>query len=248
VPDPPRNLDHVPRELLLRMFDELTDRERKLPAAGFPSSSYQARHPYYELVLCVEYLDLPRDAASLDAWVNDKKRQGLSMRDIEQFARDQVTNLRREIQQLLCRPQQRPEVPPPCEPSSEAERADSLSTPPAQQQPEPIRLKISPTRLRKSKPPRPKTLKELVAQIRLDSPRGRNVASSLEMMDDRIKDERPIAIHFDDIRETCHDGANVNDDTVEKTISRSRQQIRLARLPYTVKQSGHTVVVQKNPA
>jgi hypothetical protein len=61
----------------------------------------------------------------------------------------------------------------------------------------------------------------------------------------RIKGYQPAVIHFDDIRESCHGEANVNDETVEKTIVRARQRIVGAGLPYTVRQSGHTVVVKK---
>jgi hypothetical protein len=105
--------------------------------------------------------------------------------------------------------------------------------------------KRKPTR----KPPasRPKTLKELAAAIRSKSPRGRNVPSFIEMMDRLITDDHPVTIDFDDIRLKCHAEGNVDGDAVEKTIKRARDAIRTAGLPYTVSQSGYTVVVQKTP-
>jgi hypothetical protein len=93
----------------------------------------------------------------------------------------------------------------------------------------------------------PTTLSELAAMLRTKSPHRRKVVAFLELMDSKIKDKRPVTIHFDDIREKCHAGFNVENDTVEKTIKEARKKIRLARLPYSITQSGFTAVVQKLP-
>jgi hypothetical protein len=57
----------------------------------------------------------------------------------------------------------------------------------------------------------------------------------------------PVTIHFDDIREKCHGGGDVNDETVERTLIRARREIVTARLPYRVNKSGTTAVVQRIP-
>jgi hypothetical protein len=100
---------------------------------------------------------------------------------------------------------------------------------------------------RKPRAARPKTLKELADEIRSKSPRSRNVPLFIEMMDRLIKEDHPVSIHFDDIRKSCHGDDNVDDEAVEKTIKRARQEIQAASLPYTVSKSGHTVVVKKTP-
>jgi|GEM_PF-7098162 len=100
---------------------------------------------------------------------------------------------------------------------------------------------------RKGKPPRPTTLAELAATIRAKSPRGRNVASFLEIVDLSTQTTFPAVIHFDDIREKCHGGGNVNDDTVERTLIRARREIASARLQYRINKSGMTAVVQRIP-
>jgi hypothetical protein len=108
---------------------------------------------------------------------------------------------------------------------------------------------------RKPKPPRPTTLAELAAAVRAKSPRSRNVASFLELIDLSIKPEDagesaflPVTIHFDDIREKCHAGGDVDDDTVErKTLIPARRQIMKARLPYRFNKSGSCAVVQRIP-
>jgi hypothetical protein len=93
--------------------------------------------------------------------------------------------------------------------------------------------------------PRPGNLKELAAWIRAKSPRGRNVAAFVELMEQRICSDAPVIIHFDEVREACHAGANVEDEAVKSTIKRARGAIERARLPYTVKQSGFMAIVQR---
>ena len=100
---------------------------------------------------------------------------------------------------------------------------------------------------RKAKPPLPTTLAELVATIRAKSPRGRNVASFLEIVDLSTQTTFPALIHFDDIREKCHGEGDVNDDTVERTLIRARREITRAKLQYRISRSGTSAVVQRIP-
>jgi hypothetical protein len=96
-----------------------------------------------------------------------------------------------------------------------------------------------------AEPDTPTTLLSLAAKIRLKNPRRRTVVSFLELVDRKIQKDNPVTIDFDDIREHCHGGSDVEDDTVERTIKEGRREIAGAVLPYQVKQSGHTVVVHK---
>jgi hypothetical protein len=104
-------------------------------------------------------------------------------------------------------------------------------------------------RTRKPKPPRPTTLAELAAAVRAKSPRGRNVASFLELIDRSTPSFLPVTIHFDDIRTICHAEGNVDDDTVErKTLIPARREILKARLPYRINKSGSNAVAQRIPS
>src|SRR5262249_7970190 len=101
---------------------------------------------------------------------------------------------------------------------------------------------------RKKKTAPPKTLKELAAALRDKNPRRRNVPAFLEMIDRLTqKTGQPVSIYFDDIRQACHNEADVDDETVEKTLMSARSEIVQARLPYRVKKSGCQAIVQRIP-
>jgi hypothetical protein len=79
-----------------------------------------------------------------------------------------------------------------------------------------------------------KTLIELANKIRRDHPRQRNVPKFLEL----IAHEDPV--DFDMIRDKVHE-AEVEDNTVDKTIIKARQAIVEARIPITISVSARRV-------
>jgi hypothetical protein len=89
-------------------------------------------------------------------------------------------------------------------------------------------------------------LGELATRQRAENNRRRNVPAFLEMLEHATQDKPLVRIHFDDIRDKCHNGADVDDDTVEKTtLIPARQAIIRAHLPYKVTKSGLYVIIQK---
>ncbi len=106
-----------------------------------------------------------------------------------------------------------------------------------------------PKRSREKKtPPRPRTLLELATAIRGARPRGRKVPKLIKLIAEKIESQNQISIHFDDIRERCHDGEDVEDDAVKDTIQQARREVQQAKLPYTLSQCGYDLIVSRHPS
>jgi hypothetical protein len=69
-----------------------------------------AYSPYYELPLCSPYLDIPRNAESLETWTEEKAKQGQSPGgEQERYGRARIDSLYSKIAQLLDSTQELPE-------------------------------------------------------------------------------------------------------------------------------------------
>jgi hypothetical protein len=95
-------------------------------------------------------------------------------------------------------------------------------------------------------PEHPADLAELATAIRSKSPSKRRVPNLLDLIASKMEGRREISLHFDDIRECSHAGVDVGEDAVEKTIQDARKAI--TGLPYSLHQSGHYLIVRRNPS
>jgi hypothetical protein len=99
------------------------------------------------------------------------------------------------------------------------------------------------------------TLRELAARLRDESPKKWNVPAFLELIDEEFAKTGPstssVRIDFDEIREKCHRGKDVDAETIEsRTLVPTRKA--LAGFPYRVtsfRVSSKAIyaVVQKTP-
>jgi hypothetical protein len=112
------------------------------------------------------------------------------------------------------------------------EIASGTPAQPAATKPKPTR---KPKRTRNPRPVRPKTLRELAAEIRRDHPRQRNVPGFLELIEEKSE------VDFDEIADKVH-GARVDDDAIEKTVIGARKAIVKARLRFAIHISGRQVL------
>jgi hypothetical protein len=84
---------------LERILNELERFFRETPSGGFPSPGV-AHSPYYALILSKAYLrDIPQDAASLKAWLEEKR--DMSPPEQEKYVHDQIKQLYHRVNQLL---------------------------------------------------------------------------------------------------------------------------------------------------
>jgi hypothetical protein len=93
---------------------------------------------------------------------------------------------------------------------------------------------------RTKKPPRPTTLKELAAAIRRDNPRQKRVPKFLDLIADNDD------VSFEQIATVAHE-AVVEDEAIEKTITKARKAIVGARLPIALAVSDRRVSKKSVP-
>jgi hypothetical protein len=101
------------------MWRELVEIKRRNPGRGGFPNPVVASSPFYELPLCNEYLDIPRNSQSLKQWMQDtrerlQEREGkkISDADLEHYAWDQIDELHGRLQQgLFAPPEAQDELP-----------------------------------------------------------------------------------------------------------------------------------------
>jgi hypothetical protein len=95
MPDLPKN-----PALLNRLLDELITFEQEM--GSIPCSSPEETfNPCYKLVLAGDFLDIPRNRATLHKWVGEQMTQNRYAGECWHYALRQVTELRQEVQRRL---------------------------------------------------------------------------------------------------------------------------------------------------
>jgi hypothetical protein len=86
-----------------RVLDELVVFEQEMGSTAYPTPA-DCFNPCYKLVLSSDYIDVPRNRASLPAWLREEKRQGLTLGEMWRDVLRQATELRQSIQRTLSEP------------------------------------------------------------------------------------------------------------------------------------------------